>query len=488
MNKKLTLLIFIITLAANVSFAALRLVPASYSTIQSAINASVNGDTVLVSPGTYFENINYRGKYIVVTSKYYQSNDYSFISSTIINGSTPTNTDSASCVRITYTTPAQDSLTVFQGFTLTGGTGTFWADEHGGSLEYCEGGGVLLENSKATVQFCIIKNNFAIRKKPSSGSAGGGGIRSGDGAPKIMNNMIINNEGMYGGGIVLNYSAATIKNNVVMNNKVYQAVVGAPTYGGGGIWITGDGAETSNVINNTIINNSSAGTGGGTGVGRGGGMLDFGSPINTVNNIVWNNTQQNGTSQIADLGGLMSVRYSDVQGGYTGSGNINLAPSFDSTNYYLKSDSPCIDKGDSSTIYNDVSDPGNPTQALFPSKGTLRNDIGAYGGPKAKVIGYSITGLLNGIFILPEDFKLGQNYPNPFNPSTKINFSLEKSAFVTLEVFDISGKEVAVLANRRFEAGEYQIDFNGSALASGSYFYKITAGGSSITKIMLLIK
>ncbi len=482
MNKILTLLLLFISLAANISFASIRQVPSSYSTIQSAINACVNGDTVLVSPGTYFENINYRGKNIVVTSKFYQTNDYSLISSTIINGGTPLNSDSASCVRITA---GEDSTTVFQGFTLTGGTGTYWADEHGGAQVYCEGGGVLLENTKATIQYCIIKNNFAIRKRSGTASAGGGGIRSGDGAPKILNNMILNNEGMYGGGIVLNYSAAIIKNNVIMSNRVYQAVVGAATYGGGGIWITGD-AQSSFVINNTIINNSSSGTG--SGAGKGGGMLDYGSTITTVNNIIWNNTQTNGTSQIADLGGSMAVTYSDVQLGYTGAGNINIAPEFDSTNYYLKNSSPCIDKGDSSTSYNDISNPGNPSQALFPSKGALRNDMGAYGGQRARIIGYSVTGLINGIFFLPENFNLGQNYPNPFNPTTKINFSLKNPKFVALEVFDISGKEIVRLANRKYDAGNYIVEFNGSALASGSYFYKLTAGGESITKVMMLIK
>ncbi|CAN5500505.1 hypothetical protein BH10BAC5_BH10BAC5_26880 [soil metagenome] len=483
MSKRTTLFLVFITLIANISFANLRLVPSAYATIQSAINASVNGDTVLVSPGTYFENINYRGKNIVVTSKYFQTNDLSFVSNTIINGSTPVNTDSASCVRITS---GEDSTTVLQGLTLTAGTGTYWADEHGGLAIFCEGGGVLLQNTRATVQYCIIKNNAAIRKPSGAISAGGGGIRSGDGAPKILNNFIYGNSGMYGGGIVLNYSAATIKNNVVYNNSVYQAVVGAPTFGGGGIWITGSN-QSSIIINNTIINNSSAGSGS-SGAGKGGGILDFASTISFRNNIVWNNTQTSGTSQIADLGGSMSVTYSDVQGGYFGSGNINAAPLFDSTNYYLKSGSPCIDKGDSSLIYNDKIDPINPTQALFPSKGSLRNDMGAYGGPVASVIGYSITGLLNGNYILPENFKLEQNYPNPFNPTTKINFSLSKPEDVKLQVFDSSGKEIALLANRRYEAGTFQIEFNASALASGSYFYKVTAGGESITKVMMLVK
>ena len=126
---KILKLICIIILALSMSAKAdIRIVPAQYSTIQSAINASINRDTVLVQPGTYFENINFRGKNIVLTSKYYQNSDYSFIQTTIINGSTPQFPDSASCVIFNRN---EDSTTVLQGFTITGGTGTKWTDEHG---------------------------------------------------------------------------------------------------------------------------------------------------------------------------------------------------------------------------------------------------------------------------------------------------------------------------------------------------------------------
>ena len=92
-------------------------VPANYSTIQSAINASINGDTIVVSTGTYFENINFRGKNITLTSLYYLNLDTSYISSTIINGSIPVNSDTASCVIFNS---GEDSTAVLQGFTITG--------------------------------------------------------------------------------------------------------------------------------------------------------------------------------------------------------------------------------------------------------------------------------------------------------------------------------------------------------------------------------
>ena len=76
-------------------------VPADFSTIQEAINVAVTGDTVLVASDTYLENINFRGKNIVVASFYILDGDTSFICTTIINGSTPTFTDTSSCVLFT---------------------------------------------------------------------------------------------------------------------------------------------------------------------------------------------------------------------------------------------------------------------------------------------------------------------------------------------------------------------------------------------------
>ncbi|HEX2786263.1 MAG TPA: T9SS type A sorting domain-containing protein [Ignavibacteria bacterium] len=88
-----------------------------------------------------------------------------------------------------------------------------------------------------------------------------------------------------------------------------------------------------------------------------------------------------------------------------------------------------------------------------------------------------------------KDFKLNQNYPNPFNPVTSISFDLPVSLNVTLKVYNISGEEVAVLAdNQFFTAGNNEIQFDGSNLASGIYFYKISSAYLNDIKKMTLIK
>ncbi len=89
---------------------------------------------------------------------------------------------------------------------------------------------------------------------------------------------------------------------------------------------------------------------------------------------------------------------------------------------------------------------------------------------------------------LPADFRLMQNYPNPFNPSTQINFSIPKASHVILKVYDINGREAATLLNQNKAAGNYAIDFNAANLASGIYYYTITAGSFSDTKKMILMK
>ena len=98
----------------------------------------------------------------------------------------------------------------------------------------------------------------------------------------------------------------------------------------------------------------------------------------------------------------------------------------------------------------------------------------------------------------PKNFILAQNYPNPFNSTTKIGYSIPKTSFVTLKVYDILGREVAALVNGEKPAGNYEVEFNGNGLSSGIYFYKISvsalpsqdrqAGNYSEVKKMIFLK
>nr|HMS35287.1 SBBP repeat-containing protein [Ignavibacteria bacterium] len=98
------------------------------------------------------------------------------------------------------------------------------------------------------------------------------------------------------------------------------------------------------------------------------------------------------------------------------------------------------------------------------------------------------VGITNISTEIPDNYNLYQNYPNPFNPKTIISYEIPVHSKVTLKVYDISGKVINTLVNENQSAGMYEADFDGSNLASGVYYYKITAGNFNQTKRMILLK
>lgn len=100
----------------------------------------------------------------------------------------------------------------------------------------------------------------------------------------------------------------------------------------------------------------------------------------------------------------------------------------------------------------------------------------------------NITSVKNNNPIINDNYVLFQNYPNPFNPTTTISFSIPKEGKVELAVYDLLGRKVAELINKTLSAGKYNVNFDGSTLASGMYIYKITAGSFTKSKKMLLLK
>jgi hypothetical protein len=110
------------------------------------------------------------------------------------------------------------------------------------------------------------------------------------------------------------------------------------------------------------------------------------------------------------------------------------------------------------------------------------------GGPNLPVGIHNISG------VVPGKFSLEQNYPNPFNPTTKIKFDIPKvnnsvqNISVTLKVFDVTGREISTLVNGKLQTGSYEYTFDAKGLASGVYFYKLTAGDFSSVKRLVLVR
>jgi hypothetical protein len=281
-------------------------VPSDYSTIQAAINAASHGDTVIVEPGTYVENIDFLGKAITVKSEDGPDD-------TVIDGGQPIDPDYGSVV-LFQSWEGNDS--VLEGFTLTNGTGTLYvAPEWSGYL----GGGVACRNySSPTIRDNIITNNQAI--DPTSGS-GGGGIQCIDfSSPLIENNVISENVANWGGGVeaVLD-SSPLITSNVISGNE-------ADAVHGGGIHIqlasptiigneisgnkadSGDGGgirthvSSSLIQNNTIMDNSSYWVGGIA--------VTEGSPT-VSNNLISGNSAVKGAGGISCYYGMLSPTVED---------------------------------------------------------------------------------------------------------------------------------------------------------------------------------
>jgi hypothetical protein len=99
-----------------------------------------------------------------------------------------------------------------------------------------------------------------------------------------------------------------------------------------------------------------------------------------------------------------------------------------------------------------------------------------------------VTGLHYNNHNTPDKFQLHQNYPNPFNPSTNIKFDVARSGNISIKIYDMQGREVAVLVNENLNPGSYNVSFNASNLPSGSYFFRLEAQGFSQTNKMILVK
>jgi parallel beta-helix repeat protein len=365
-------LLALLLLASAASAQTTRNVPADFETIQEAIEASAAGDTVLVAPGTYVENLNFRGKNITVRGM-------AGAAMTIIDGN-----DAGSVVTFRL---GEGNAAVLSGFTLRNGKNS------------AEGGGIFISSSSPTVQDNVIVDNVSCnglgiaivfgspliqgniisnnRREGCSGGVGGGGIEvRGTGTARILSNVITGNViNASGGGIALfGAGTPTIRDNVLSGNSaasgggidmvnVSNAVIvgnqisGNTAQRGGGVaWAVPSGATGPVLVNNTIADNEAQE---GSGVYADG----FDSQARLVNNIVVGKSGQTAiycTSlfdpqppifQDNDVFTPNGAAYGGACGAPTGTnGNISVDPqlAFDaaSGHYRLTRGSPAIDVGD----------------------------------------------------------------------------------------------------------------------------------------------
>lgn len=153
--------------------------------------------------------------------------------------------------------------------------------------------------------------------------------------------------------------------------------------------------------------------------------------------------------------------------------------------------SPIIKYGSGPAINSVKADDGNHKVVYFGIGLEQIDDVNIIDSLVAR----SVRWLTEGIVLdspvegaVPTEYTLEQNYPNPFNPATTISYSIPKESQVSLVIYDIMGRQVAELVNGKQSAGSYNIQFDASSVASGTYFYKLTAGEFISVKKMVLLK
>nr|NQU94066.1 T9SS type A sorting domain-containing protein [Bacteroidota bacterium] len=502
--KNLTFLIISSLLITTVSFAAIVNVPADYATIQEGIDAAYNGDTVLVQPGSYLENINFNGKNIVVGSLFLTTGYPSYITQTIIDG----NQNGAVVTFESW----EDSTTIICGFTITNGYNT-----HGGGIscfdsspcirhniitlnQAYQGGGIKCSVSNSRIEH----NQFLGNSNWPGQISAGGGIYVWQSELVISNNEFKDNySARHGGAIHLEQSNTLVVNNIISGNS-------SGMLGGG---ICCGAASTGNIMNNLIVDNIAMFGGGiflsevpyqivnnticlNSAIDGGGIWCANGASIEVVNSILWNNAADSTGNQIYLSYCQADFNYCDIQEGEPGihigrlvtltyEDNLETDPQFLNSGEHpcsLSNGSECIDAGtpDTNGLFLPEFDlAGNPRI------NGGRIDIGAYEWPGIVGIGDDTP--------LPKRLILGQNYPNPFSLTTLICYNLPEQSNVNIVIYDMFGRKVRQLINSTQDAGYKSIRWNatddfGRPVYSGTFLYRLQAGEFVRTRRMMILK
>jgi hypothetical protein len=221
-----------------------------------------------------------------------------------------------------------------------------------------------------------------------------------------------------------------------------------------------------------------------------GGIWIDNSTLESANNIMWDNSGL----EILMSNSKLAMAFTNIEGDSSQigkdedsqffwlEGNLSESPLFADSGFYdfrLTEASPCIDAAidDEILIYNNQQDTLYIPELNFVG---MNPDMGAfeYGDP-TRIASSRITA---------RSYQLHQNYPNPFNPVTTISFTIPSRQHIRLEVYNVLGQPVTTLVDEYREAGYHEVLFSGEELATGVYYYRISAGKYINVKKMLLVR
>lgn len=293
-RARIFLIASLIIVSAGTAGGSTIYVPDDHATIQGAISAAADGDTIIVRQGTFGENIDFLGKAIIVKSE---------------KGPSVTTIDGNQAGPVVTFQNGEGSEAILEGFCVTNGSAA-------------QGAGIFCQNG-ASPQ--ILNNTI----RANAADWGGGIYCSSSTAPLIMNNIISDNSALSGGGIGCWLADPEITNNFIVRNTASS---------GGGINLE---VSSPFLTNNTITDN--------TATQNGGGIRCIHCSSEITNTIIWGNAGTSGPEIGLDLTSTPVVNYCDVKGGWPGTRNIDADPVFvepQIDDRHLTYISPCRDRGD----------------------------------------------------------------------------------------------------------------------------------------------
>ena len=450
-----------------------------FLTIQRAVDACTNGDTIRLTPGVYIESVDFNSKDIVLESRAYELFDEAIINQTIISPSAL----GGSCLELIGLDAANLEI---RGITFRGGQSQI-------------GGGIYIENSTPKLTGIIVEYNTAevgggiyinqsdveldYVKIINNGSNFGGGLYATGSTVKLVNTSIDSNLAYWGAGLYSENSNFDIEKTNLRFNQAY--IEGGAIYQSGNNIIVKEVAITSNigldyggaiVSYNGILDIDRCTIAGNT--ANYGSALSLRETVVSIgNSIIWDNGDNAVFAASTSQASMISLGYTSIDGGQGplttnssiilewGEGNIQTDPLFCNlveNNFALQEGSPCLS----------ASDTFGP--------------IGAFSSGCEQQLNIDQK-------TLPESFSIYQNYPNPFNPVTTIRYSIRKAGLVSISVYSLKGSWVNDLVRDYHSIGEYNVQWNGhdelgQQVPAGIYFYRFTSDDRVQNKKMIFAK